>query len=328
MHHFTATLKLVTPAILSGYDQGKAEIRLPSMLGMIKQWWSAQNLVAPGSELEAEIFGAAAREPGDKDARNAQKSPARGQSVFSATLSVQGSVRTQPIQEVFAEPAPERALLGSLLTSKQSKRVNGEVIPAETGVLLTFYFRAQHAAHAQSLASAVELWSLLGGIGTAQRRGFGSVCLRQLDQTADWFPPRTESDVAARLRTLLAAARKENAAIKEFPAFGVGAQIWLKNLEADPAGAFSRFAGEIDEFAQARGLLPSDVFSEQAVTSRKGSHARLPSPLHIHVQPLEGRALILMSMLPTQFDLTDQPGAIARIADFLSHIGATQIFPE
>jgi hypothetical protein len=315
MHQLRVTLRFATPAILVGFDQSNAELRIPSILGMIRQWWRAQNYqVTDSHRLEAAIFGAAAGSDGESSGRS-ESAEAGGQSVFSAVLTSPPSMAMQQIDQVFRPGSPERKLLGP--------RKQTGILPSGNSVTLAFYFRSSHARYAPQIARAAEMWGLLGGIGTGQRRGFGSVSVDALAGDAGWTAPSTLHAVADRIRSLLPAEPARSGPLPDFVTLGPRAKVWAKEVQGDAKDALRAYAELTASFAGRHRLAPSDLFSEQSVMRN-----RLPSPLHVHVHPLAGTSLLVMSLLPTKQDVEYQPAAIARIEEFVRDIDATPIHPE
>ncbi len=282
---------------------------------MIRQWWRARNYHVGGwQHLEAKIFGAAAGGEGD-NADPSKPAEAGGQSVFSAVLTPATSISPQTLDQVFRSSSPERKLLGP--------RKQSGVLASGSSFVVTFYFRAAHAEYAPQIARATELWGLVGGVGTGQRRGFGSVVVDALAGDSAWTAPATASAVADRIRFLLPPDEAKAAAPADFVTLGPQARIWTKEIQGDAAAALRAYAELTARFASGSRLAASDVFSEQSLL-----RTRLPSPLHVHVHPLGDTSLLVMSLLPTRQDVEHQPAAIARIETFVREIDAIPLHPE
>jgi CRISPR-associated protein Cmr1 len=69
MIELVARFRIVTPLFMSGSDKSKAELRVPSIKGVLRFWWRALALGRLGSvdkvrEEESRIFGSAGDDVG------------------------------------------------------------------------------------------------------------------------------------------------------------------------------------------------------------------------------------------------------------------------
>ena len=165
--------QIVTPLVLSGADQRRAELRLPSVKGMLRYWYRA---VDPeynqkrklddeekGSTWENSLFGGTGA--------------GEGQSCFLMRLhSKNPAVRGWK----------KRIDLSYLAFSLEGKR--GRIVQEPRGYLepnntfsLSFCMRPSIEAVDQywrRLIAAIWLLGHVGGLGYRSRRGFGSVALK------------------------------------------------------------------------------------------------------------------------------------------------------
>lgn len=189
----TATFVLSTPAFIAGADgKVRAELRLPSVLGVLRWWWRAlawsrtegADVAARLGQLhkwEAELFGAAAG------------ADHGGQGRFLARLvpplpepAGRGHRPFLPKDKDKQVPTDGGWLRGSGRDYLTGQGLNGRHY-FSNGAAFTIELRNRHrdgwsiaGSGAPSVIDAVEALGLLGGIGARTRRGFGSVRLQKL----------------------------------------------------------------------------------------------------------------------------------------------------
>lgn len=216
MHCLEAQFELVTPAFCGGADNraGPAEIRLPSILGQLRWWWRAlawsrtsgagdeEKRLEKIYEWEGNLFGSAEF----------------GTGAFTARLSLPKA----PSIRSHRSYGYEAQLFARLVDARKNgisycagQGLRGRKAVAEGAPFyVTFRERPRQSARIPvlrtsdpteheppSLTDALWAFGLLGGIGARNRRGFGSVTLRNWDKPV--LPiPKTIDQYASSLKEL------------------------------------------------------------------------------------------------------------------------------
>ena len=169
---FRCSLRLVTPAIVSGFDQTQAEIHWASIRGSVRRF---HRLIDAGHQREDAVFGGTTAHA--------------GQSLWLLKPSA-----------AVAPAATNAAGLGpQYFTWSLAKQKRGYLQPhPDGGTPITFDLLFRPGATAedrQRVRDAFWLWSILGGLGARTRRGFGAVELEMHGGSGD-------PDIAALPRNL------------------------------------------------------------------------------------------------------------------------------
>ncbi|MCB2056164.1 MAG: hypothetical protein KDE35_18240 [Geminicoccaceae bacterium] len=235
--HFTLT----TPAFVGGAGDGSAKpafLRVPTIMGLVRFWWRAlawREVAAmpdPIAELgrgEARLFGAAARDDGTGGRSG-------GQGAVLARL-VDGPAQRSfptvgPADRTFAYGAETKEGLAYL--AGQGLKGRGS-LPAGEEFTLRLICRPKASEHdLEQIIRAIRCLGLVGGIGARNRRGFGSLALRKIVDSAgkhEWLGPRCVEEYRNDLETLLAGHRA-NVDVP-FTAFSNVTQLWLAKAPAN-----------------------------------------------------------------------------------------------
>ncbi|WP_273845472.1 type III-B CRISPR module RAMP protein Cmr1 [Rubrobacter calidifluminis] len=202
MEKIEATFRVVTPMFMSGADQSKAELRLPSIKGALRFWWRA---------LAWSRYG---------DLQKIREEETR---LFGSTDEGQAAV----LLKLFSQTMPKVLEKGQIL--KDGENVVGEgtrylgygVMEAfasknrstQAGQLIrpcllspfefTLELRFGRLATEQQISSSIEtlkLMGLVGSLGSKSRKGYGSLTLTKLSYSNEpWSPP---SDVHKMVESL------------------------------------------------------------------------------------------------------------------------------
>lgn len=224
MKTITATFEVVTPMFLGGADQSPDGMRAASVKGALRFWWRAWAWSAVRAQQaddisalkalhreEARLFGLAAKD-------DAAGQPGGGQGVFMMHVR---DHTARPTGEPFGKAFDNGILyllglgLGSFTGGNHCTR---QAIPAHQGNTSSKFevkliFKPQTApADQQGIVSALQLFGLLGALGSRARHGFGSVQLTQLagQGQAPWQAPQTPQAYKALLLGLLPAGLSEH----------------------------------------------------------------------------------------------------------------------
>ena len=202
MHHLEARMKIVTPCFLEGTSR-QAELRIPSVKGVLRFWWRAlaysqlsrkPKAVESLRTNEEELFGST----------NTGQSrlllslvPAKKPNFIQAERRLQDN--RNPV-------GPGSRYLGyGLMTAfgKQSGKLHRACLnpPCE----FTLRIGAKNRHDLEKILPALKLFGLVGGLGSRNRKGYGSVNLLEIsgDINAKWKPPRDAKAYETQLVRLL-----------------------------------------------------------------------------------------------------------------------------
>jgi len=219
MKTITATFEVVTPMFLGGADQSPEGLRAASVKGALRFWWRARAWSAVRAQQaddstalkalhreEARLFGLAAKD-------DAAGQPAGGQGVFMMHVRDHTArASDEPFGRAFDNGI--LYLLGQGLGSfGGGNHCTRSAIPAHKNATPSTFevkliFKPQTTlADQQGIAAALELFGLLGALGSRARHGFGSVQLTDLvgEGQAPWQAPQTQQAYKALILSLLPA---------------------------------------------------------------------------------------------------------------------------
>lgn len=216
MNTLHASFDIVTPMFLGGADPAKPEgIRCSSVKGALRFWWRALNwsrveAMCSGDqnaalrklhEDESNLFGHSATESGG------------GQGVFlMQVIDRCNAAVTQPFGDKFDNGI--LYLLGQGLGSfRDGNHCIRSGLAAGRGFDLRLLFRpTANQGDIASVMQAVQIFGLLGALGSRARHGMGSVALTSLRSEGldlpAWSTPTTVEAYRSALTALLADARR------------------------------------------------------------------------------------------------------------------------
>lgn len=199
MQTLEAVFKIVTPLFMSGADQTYAELRPPSLKGVIRFWWRALAY----SHFNRDLAALAGRE------EQLFGSTERTASIMIRMPSLQRSVITQQnsIHQSFtASPGARYLAYGLMDAFDGANTVAGKLqrpcINHNQQLNVTFLSKD---GIPEEFINAVKLTGLLGGLGSRSRKGFGSLTLYKLtlDKTNIWDKAGNDQAYKAALGVLL-----------------------------------------------------------------------------------------------------------------------------
>lgn len=175
----TATYRIVTPMFLGDADQRATSLRPPSVKGALRFWWRALSWgrcldqarsVSDALKLlhrdEAYLFGSAADEASSGQSRFLLDVQYAGAPVESSRLPCAGP--------------GHQYLLGQGLYHFNRGYLRSALEPGELRLRLLFRARTE-SRHIASVARALLVLGLLGGLGSRGRKGFGSLAIQSLE---------------------------------------------------------------------------------------------------------------------------------------------------
>lgn len=197
----TATYRILTPMFLGDADQKATSLRPPSIKGALRFWWRALNwgrcLEETGTaskalknlhQEEAHLFGSAADETNS------------GQGLF--LLNVQYSGRPLEPGQLPLAKLGHQYLLGQGLYNFKEKYLRSALEPGECRLRLLFRPRTTNKDR-ESIAQALLVMGLLGGLGSRSRKGLGSLAIQTLEG-CDLQVPSNLDDLQQTLADLMA----------------------------------------------------------------------------------------------------------------------------
>lgn len=214
-----ARYRVVTPMFLSGADQSKAELRLPSFKGVLRFWWRAladERDLGKLHQQEDTLFGSTAR-----------VSKVRMSLRTSEHLPVvaKGTVLTDGGQRVVGEGA--RYLGYGVMEAFDSKKKETKAGQLTRPCLQSpFVFSVElrtsgvGAPQMQSLRQALIALGTMGGLGSKSRKGYGSVMLEELEQDNEtvWSAPESVDALITTIKSLYPQANKRQSMLPPYTA--------------------------------------------------------------------------------------------------------------
>lgn len=176
MKTLEADFKIVTPLFMSGADQSIAELRPPSIKGVIRFWWRAlaysrfDGNLSQLAERESELFGSTEQ--------------AASLIIRVFTHSRNAVIQKGTIHQSFKPIAGARYLGYGLMDAfdginTEAGKLQRPCINHNQHFTVTFISKDEIP---EDFINAVKLTGLLGGLGSRSRKGFGSLTLNKLTQ--------------------------------------------------------------------------------------------------------------------------------------------------
>ena len=214
-----ATFKVVTPMFMSGAEQSQAELRLPSIKGALRFWWRALAWGRLNGDLaeirrqENALFGSTATgqaavlmklHPYQVETHEL-KSNKKDRVLYDRDNVIGDGARYLGYGVMHAFTSRDRH-------TQEVKNYEGELI--RPCLLAPFTFRVSmmcklsvQEEQVTQLKEAIQLFGLIGGLGSRARKGYGSVMLMRLEHNGEvWQPPEKLDGVKQVLETFKAAS--------------------------------------------------------------------------------------------------------------------------
>lgn len=209
MIELEAKFRVLTPLFMSGSDKFKAELRVPSIKGVLRFWWRALALGRLGSvkkvqEDESRIFGSAGDDIGQARIHLKLKLPNGIDQYKDLILKYADG---QPV-------GPGARYLGyGVVESVPNKKRNtkqGQILRSclkypFDGNLSILIRNGTSIDDINSVVSAMIAMGLLGGLGSRSRKGYGSFNLREmkLGDNVLFRMPKDVEDLGLKIKSLL-----------------------------------------------------------------------------------------------------------------------------
>lgn len=184
MIELEAKFRVVTPLFMSGSDKFEAELRVPSIKGVLRFWWRALAMGRLGSlskvkEDESRIFGSAGNDVGQARVHLKLKLPENVGQYKDPILKYANGETVGPGARYLGYGVIEA------VPSRKRKTKEGQILrsclkyPFE-GTLNILVRNGTSNDDVKSVASAVIAMGIFGGLGSRSRKGYGSFNLVEL----------------------------------------------------------------------------------------------------------------------------------------------------
>lgn len=307
MNQITATFSIVTPMFLGGAEPTKeAELRVPSIKGALRFWWRAlmwgnSANVAKIHDMEAALFG----------------SSDVGQSQFLMRLDTAVS-EANAVTENWP-PTSWQRYSGYGLRDKGGRKF------LKPGREFAVHLNTQQCndEQRQQLIVAIQLFGLVGNLGSRARKGWGSLTLTKMEG-APWACPVTGEAWKAALKSLVPSSPET----PPFTAFTDATRWNFGPMKKDASAAQQWLAQQYQTHVKstdskgdrAQFGLPREF---KNTTPPRRERRASPLLLHIHRCP-NGQALPTAIWLPATFlpDKPAIPGAGTSARQFVESLSA------
>jgi CRISPR-associated protein Cmr1 len=254
MQRIEADFEIVTPMFLGGANnKTTAELRVPSIKGMLRFWWRALAWSRLGGDLrrihaeESRIFGSADDRVGQ--GQFLMRAIAKPEDLIESAANT----RLNDINGRIVMPGARYLGYGLMPAFGQNAGVLTRPCIREGGAFeLEIRFRKpatgrnetetlencrQSVEDAESVLRALKLFGLLGGLGSRTRRGWGSLALRRLIvDGAEQKLPKNKEDYADGLRLLIGNLQDLPNRLPEYSAFSSRSRIKVVHPSSSLAG--------------------------------------------------------------------------------------------
>lgn len=199
MKTLEADFKIVTPLFMSGADQDNAELRPPSIKGVIRFWWRALAY----SRFNGDLSKLAERE----EALFGSTGQVASVIIRVSTPSKCAITKKDTVHQNFKMAAGARYLGYGLMDAFDGKnteagKLQRPCINHNQQFTVTFISKNDIP---EEFINAVKLAGLLGGLGSRSRKGFGSLVLEKLtlDKENIWAKPQDNINYKKKLSRLV-----------------------------------------------------------------------------------------------------------------------------
>jgi len=302
MQTIEAQYEIVTPMFIGGAHQhDDPEIRPPSIKGALRFWWRAiqwgECLKMHGGDTsvalktlhqqEASLFGAAAVE--DRF----------GQGLCQIKLKqvqTQGIERNWPKNNISGSGFLGYGLDGTL----KNPQHRPSIIHGQFTVCLRLKAESTDK-QVQQLKNSLQIWGLLGGLGSRSRRGFGSVAIKTLNEQSFDFN-NTENYFDA-IKTVITNIHL-SPSMPIYTAFNKDVMIATAGQGADSRRLMDRLGDQYKEARKQAGKGMAKAPFGLPLAGRRGASDeknRRSSPLLMHIHPVASEYVAILTLIPAQF---------------------------
>jgi len=309
MNKIEAKFRIVTPMFISGADQTKAELRVPSIKGALRFWWRALNYEPDPKKLldkESKIFGS--------------YNPKIGQSKVKMRLK-DVDIKTTKLSGKWGIN-DWRSYIGYGLSEDQSGKAKKGIYRThiEPGSVFTIMMESQRGF--DTVLDAFKLFSLLGGLGSRSRKGWGSASI--ISSNNGWRLPKNRSEYISQLSELTLTRDNIPDETPLYSAISTKADICIGPSFGNPMDAFKDIGERYKEYLTGIDPVQRAGFGlprKGVGTNRRGS------PFLIHVNQCGPESFWVCTFLRSQFDKenAEPPSGYGPVEDFMNSIGGEMI---
>ncbi|MEW6637750.1 MAG: type III-B CRISPR module RAMP protein Cmr1 [Actinomycetota bacterium] len=192
MEKIEATFRVVTPMFISGAEQEKAELRVPSIKGALRFWWRALAWSRYGDlkkirEEEDRLFG----------------STNTGQSMFLAKVKEDDVSSLSTGKQVSGGIAYLGYGIAEYKRERRRVETIRDAIAPGSQFLLQISFKKGAEVHRDELLNTLWCLTNLGGMGSRSRRGFGSMVVTEVEGGKYPSIPRSANELKEQIEQKL-----------------------------------------------------------------------------------------------------------------------------
>ena len=288
MKTITATYKIVTPMFISGADQTKAELRIPSIKGAIRFWWRALNgyQYTTTEELyavEAKIFGGTYQ---DKD----NKTIVTQSKIFFSFDDEEQKSSLDNYKEKYSKDDAIVYLAGQGVTNTTQYLLNSE---------FTLCLKSKSEID-PTVINAITIWGLFGGLGERSRKGFGSVAIQSInyDTHPESFNFSTVDEYKNKILSLLKSLDYARLTTPKYSVFSKHSKLHISIIT--PKKKHLAHLAHIDIAKHYKKCRKGDdkLDEKNAKIAFGQSKPRQASPLFLHIHPINGAFCNVRLYLP------------------------------
>jgi len=293
MIELVARFRIVTPLFMSGSDKSKAELRVPSIKGVLRFWWRALALGRLGSvdkvrEEESRIFGSAGNDVGQARVHLRLKLPKNVDQYKDQILSYSDGEVVGPGARYLGYGVIEA------VPSKKRNTREGQVLrsclkyPFE-GSLNILIKPNTSEDDIKNIASALIAMSLFGGLGSRSRKGYGSFNLLELklgDRILFTMPKDIE-ELKSRIESLFKDYNiKAQSGLPPYTAYSILTRVDIIDKGSDPLRLLNSIGemmqlyrswgrnGKVNEMPSERNFKFDHDLAAEAITKTVETHPR------------------------------------------------------
>jgi len=322
MRTLEAKFKIVTPMFISGADQTEAELRVPSIKGMLRFWWRAVNYIKDNKELlekESQIFGSSNDKIGQSkvqiqliDAKTKDKKDKKIASKWKVSdwKSYVGYGLSEDLREKDGK--------------KGDKKNELHRSYLEESVEFTIQCISKTESALNELVPAIKMFGLLGGLGSRSRKGWGSVAISDFkyDNSNSWKVPQTREEYIHELKSIIEGIQVEEQPV--YSAFSKKTEIRVGKSYPTYEGAFKEIATKYKDYI--KGLKDKKNREDFGLPRKEISEERRASPVMLHIHQAGNEFFWVCVFMNSKFlpsrNATDNYKAVL---EFMNYIGGEKL---
>jgi len=302
MRKIEAKFKIVTPLFMSGADQRKAELRVPSIKGALRFWWRALALGRLGSvdkvrEAEAKLFGSSDQ--------------AVGQSKVLLNLTEKPKPKQKETMQKW-RPNDWMNYVGYGIIDDSPKK-RDYFKPGSEFKLELVLKNGVTTGDEESICNALKALGLIGGLGAHSRNGWGSLSLANL---TNWDAPSDLSGYRREISSLLSHG-KSVTGLPEYTAFSTRTRIELGTPRNSLEVIHQYLAEKYRDYVKS--IKPKEHRKAFGLPRKPDLGTRRTSPVFLHVHCIGNEYVPVVSFFPAQFlpTMPEPSGGYRTIERFL-----------